>query len=81
MISSNRVLALWCGPHRLLTEGLSVNQAQEIAVRHVTYLHRSHGGCQLDFEVRLIKLKTLSFTDDWGEMNGRGGRCARRPRL
>jgi hypothetical protein len=29
----------------------------------------------------LIKLKTPSFTDDWGEMNGRGRRCARRPRL
>jgi len=59
---------------------LRVKYAQEIVVRHVTYLHRSHGGCQLDFEVRLIKLKTASFTDAWGEMHGRG-RCVRRPRL
>ena len=52
-----------------------VKKAKEIVVRLVTYLHRSRGGCQLDFKIRLIKLKVLLLIDARDEMNRRGG-CA-----
>jgi hypothetical protein len=57
-----------------------VKKAKEIVVRLVTYLHRSRGGCQLDFMFYLIKLKVHLLIDAWGEMYRRGG-CALRCRL